>query len=64
MKSKSVVIAVIALAVAGLVLYSRMVPGHAPAGQRPLANLDDASFEREFRAAAPGTRVLVMLSPT
>jgi len=35
----------------------------APPGQPPLANLAVASFKQQFNAA-PGVRLLVLLSPT
>jgi hypothetical protein len=63
MKGKVSVLAVV-LALAGALAYYRFNPGRTPAGQPPLANLDPASFEQQFRAAASGTRILVMLSPT
>jgi len=63
MKIKAAIIAIV-LALAGALAYYRFMPGHTPAGQPPLADLDPGSFERQFRAAASGTRILVMLSPT
>jgi hypothetical protein len=63
MKRRSIVVAVV-LALLGAAAYYRYAPGQAPAGQSPLANLDQASFEQQFRAAAAGPRVLVLLSPT
>ena len=64
MKRRSIVVGLVALALAGAAIYFRYVPGQAPAGQPPVANLDVASFEQKFRAAAAGPRVLVLLSPT
>ncbi len=64
MKRRSMVAGLAALALAGAIAYYRYVPGSAPAGQPPLTNLDLASFEQQFHAAAPGPRVLVLLSPT
>ncbi len=64
MKRRSMIAGLVVLALAGAAAYYRCVPGQAPAGQPPLANLDLASFEQQFRAAAPGPRVLVLLSPT
>lgn len=63
MKRKTIVLAALFVALAGAAYY-RYVPGRTPAGQPPLENLDPASFEQQFRAAAGQTRVLVMLSPT
>jgi hypothetical protein len=63
MKVKVAVLAVV-LALAGALAYYRFIPGRTPVGQPPLANLDPASFEQQFRAAASGARILVMLSPT
>jgi hypothetical protein len=63
MKRRSIVVAVV-LALLGAAAYYRYAPGQAPAGQSPLANLDQASFEQQFRAAAAGPRVLVLLSPS
>jgi len=63
MKIKVAVLAIV-LALAGTLAYHRFIPGHTPAGQPPLADLDPRSFEQQFRAAASGTRILVMLSPT
>ena len=63
MKVKVAVLGIV-LALAGALAYYRFIPGHTPAGQPPLANLDPASFEQQFRRAASGTRILVMLSPT
>jgi hypothetical protein len=63
MKVKSAVLAIV-LVLAGALAYYRFIPGHTPVGQPPLTNLDPASFEQQFRAAASGTRILVMLSPT
>ena len=64
MKRKSIVAGVVALALLGTAAYYRYVPGQAPAWQPPLVNLDRASFEQQFRAAAAGPRVLVLVSPT
>ena len=64
MKRRSIVVGLVALALVGAAAYYRYVPGEAPAGQPALANLDQASFEKQFRAAANGPRVLVLLSPT
>jgi hypothetical protein len=64
MKRRSNVVAAVVLALLGAAAYYRYAPGQAPAGQSPLANLDQASFEQQFRAAAAGPRVLVLLSPT
>ncbi len=58
------IIAVVALALLGAAAYYRYIPGQAPTGQPPLTNLDPAAFEHQFRAAAAGPRVLVLLSPT
>jgi hypothetical protein len=58
------IVAAVALALLGTAAYYRYVPGQAPAGQLPLANLDQASFEQQFGAAAAGPRVLVLVSPT
>jgi len=63
-KRRSIVAGLFALALLAPAAYLRYVPGRTPAGQPPLANLDQASFERQFRAAAAGPRVLVLLSPT
>ena len=63
MKRRSIVVSVV-LALLGAAAYYRYAPGQAPVGQPPLANLDQASFEQQFRAAAAGPRVLVLLSPT
>lgn len=64
MKRRSIVAGMAALAALGVVAYYRYTPGQAPAGQPPLANLDQAAFEQQFRSAAAGPRVLVLLSPT
>jgi hypothetical protein len=64
MKRRSKVVAAVVLALLGAAAYYRYAPGQAPAGQSPLANLDQAAFEQQFRAAAAGPRVLVLLSPT
>lgn len=64
MKRKVIVTVAVIAALFGVAAYYRYVPGHAPAGQPPLANLDQASFEQQFRAAAAGPRVLVLVSPT
>ena len=64
MKRKSIVIAAVVLALLGAAAYYRYAPGQAPAGQSPLANFDQASFQQQFSAAAAGPRVLVLLSPT
>ena len=56
--------AILGLLVSAYYLYS---PGHAPAGQPPLARLNSESygaFQELFDASAGNTRVLVMLSPT
>jgi len=58
------IVAAVALALLGAAAYYRYVPGQAPAGQPQLANLDQASFEQQFHAAAAGPRVLVLVSPT
>jgi hypothetical protein len=63
-KKKTVVLALLLLALAVAAAYLRYIPGHTPAGQAPLVNLDQAAFEQQFRAAATGPRVLVLLSPT
>jgi len=64
MKRKLVVTVVVLVALFGVAAYYRYVPGQAPTGQPPMANLDQASFEPQFRAAAAGPRVLVLVSPT
>jgi len=64
MKRKLIVTVVVILVLLGVAAYYRYTPGQAPAGQPPLANLDQASFKQQFRAAAAGPRVLVLLSPT
>ncbi len=64
MKRRSIVVGLIGLALLGAAAYYRYTPGQAPSGQPPLANLDQASFEQQFRAAAAGPRVLVLVSPT
>ncbi|HXI38520.1 MAG TPA: hypothetical protein VNH83_01010 [Bryobacteraceae bacterium] len=61
---RKLVFAAVALALFGIAAYYRYVPGQAPTGQPPLANLDQASFEQQFRAAVAGPRVLVLVSPT
>ena len=56
--------AILGLLVAAYYLYT---PGHAPAGQPPLARLNSQSygaFQELFDASAGSIRVLVMLSPT
>jgi len=63
MKRRSIVGAVILLLL-GVAAYYRYAPGQAPAGQPPLTNLDQAAFEQQFRRAAAGPRVLILLSPT
>ena len=63
MKIKVAVLAIVLALVAALA-YSRFIAGHTPVGQPTLTNLDPASFEQQFRAAASGARILVMLSPT
>ena len=42
---------------------SRSVTHDAPSGQPRLADLDLASFKQQFNAA-PGARLLLLLSPT
>ena len=64
MKRRSIVAGLVALALLSTAAYYRYVPGQAPDGQPPLANLEQASFEQQFRAAAAGPRVLVLVSPT
>jgi hypothetical protein len=64
MKRKPLAIAILLLAAAGWAAYDRYVPGRTPAGQPPLADLDPASFEAQFRAASGEMRLLVLLSPT
>jgi hypothetical protein len=64
MTRRSIVAGVVALALLGAAAYYRYIPGRTPTGQAPLTNLDQASFEQQFRAAAAGPRVLVLLSPT
>ena len=64
MKRKLIVTVAVLAALLGAAAYYRYAPGQAPAGQAPLANLDQASFEQQFRAAAAGPRVLVLVSPT
>jgi hypothetical protein len=64
MKRRSIVVVALALVLLGTAAYYRFVPGQAPAGQPSLAHLDQASFEQQFRAAAAGPRVLVLVSPT
>lgn len=64
MKRKPLVIAILLLALAAWAAYFRYVPGHTPAGQPELADLDPASFDEQFHAASAGMRVLVLLSPT
>lgn len=64
MKRKPLLTAILLLAFAGWAAYTRYVPGHTPAGQPALADLDPASFEAQFRAASADMRVLVLLSPT
>jgi hypothetical protein len=63
-KKRNIVLLSLLLAFAGAAAYLRYIPGHTPAGQPPLVNLDQASFDRQFRAAAAGPRVLVLVSPT
>ena len=53
MKIKVAVLAIV-LALVGALAYSRFIAGHTPVGQPTLANLDPASFEQQFRAAASG----------
>jgi len=65
MKRKPIIIIAAVLAVlAGGSAYYRYFPGRTPAGQPPVARLDPASFDQQFRAASGDTRVLVLLSPT
>jgi hypothetical protein len=64
MKRKLIVTVAVLVALLGAAAYYRYIPGQAPTGQPPLANFDPASFEQQFRAAAAGPRVLVLLSPT
>jgi len=64
MKRKPLAIAILLLAVAAWAAYYRYVPGRTPAGQPPLADLESASFDQQFRAASGDMRLLVLLSPT
>ena len=64
MKTRTVVIVVLLVAIAGWAAYTRYVPGRAPQGQPPLADLDPGAFDSQFRAASADTRLLVLLSPT
>ena len=64
MKRKLIVTVAVLVALVGAAAYYRYVPGQPPAGQPALANFDQASFEQQFRFAAAGPRVLVLLSPT
>jgi hypothetical protein len=64
MTRRSLLAGAAALALLGAAAYFRYSPGRTPAGQPPLANLDPAAFEQQFRAAEAGPRVLVLLSPT
>lgn len=64
MKRRIVILAPLVLLLAAAAAYYRYVPGHTPAGQPALENLDPGSFERQFKAAAAETRLLVLLSPT
>ena len=52
----------LALIAVALVFYTAC-SHDTPPGQPPLANLDIASFKQQFNAA-PGVRVLLLLSPT
>jgi hypothetical protein len=64
-KRKPIIIIAAVLAVlAGGAAYYRYFPGRTPAGQPPVARLDPASFDWQFRAASADTRVLALLSPT
>jgi len=64
MKRKLIVTVAVLVALVGAAAYYRYIPGQAPTGQPPLANFDQSSFQQQFSAAAAGTRVLVLLSPT
>jgi hypothetical protein len=64
MRRKLVLLVFAVLILAGGAAYYVLVPGHAPAGQSPLAALDTVGFDQQFKAASGSTRVLVMLSPT
>lgn len=64
MKRKRLILVSLAIVLSGAAAYYRFVPGRAPAGQQPLANMETAAFERQFQAGAAETRVLVMASPT
>jgi hypothetical protein len=54
-------VAILGLAAA---VYYANAGGHTPAGQPPLERFDQASFDRQFRAAFGEARLLVLLSPT
>ncbi len=55
------IVALLGLAAA---VYYANTGGHTPAGQPPLARFDQASFDRQFRAAFGEARLVVLLSPT
>ena len=59
--------AAIALVGAATIAWVKLAPRPTPAGQPPLASLDEKSFGRlleAFNASADRTRVLAILSPT
>ena len=64
MSKKLVFVVLAVLMLAGAAAYYAFIPGRAPAGQPPLTALDTQRFDQQFKAAAAGARVLVMLSPT
>jgi hypothetical protein len=67
MKKRLAILLTVLVLLAGAAVAWRLIPGTAPAGQPPLATLDDAALERvraDFNRYADETRVIVLLSPT
>lgn len=63
-----IALAVVLLAGTTWIVYRQMAPRRTPAGQPPLAYLDDASgierLREAFNGASASTRVMALLSPT
>ena len=67
MKTRSLIIVALLVALLGGFAYYLRAERHAPAGQPPFATLDTASLDTlrsDFNAHADKVRIVVLLSPT
>jgi hypothetical protein len=67
MKKFLIIILSIAAMVLGFVAYQLYAGSTVPAGQQPLARLNDSNFSSlkdSFNGSADSVRVILMLSPT